>query len=103
MTFKSILIAGVLLASTSLAQAADHVVTITGFSFVPATLTVAAGDTVTFINKDGSLHTATDRGNAFDTGRLSRNKQATITFASAGSFSYFCEVHPRMRGRIEVQ
>lgn len=103
MTFKSIIIAGTLLASTSVAQAADHVVTISSFAFQPANLTIAAGDTVTFVNKDGAPHTATEKGRAFDTGRLARNAQSTLTFASAGSFDYFCAIHPRMKGKITVK
>lgn len=102
MTFKSILIAGTLLASTTIANAADHVVTISGFTFQPANLTIAAGDRVTFVNKDGAPHTATQNG-VFDTGRLARNAQSTVTFASAGSFGYFCKIHPKMKGQIKVK
>jgi plastocyanin len=103
MTFKSLLIAGALLASTTIANAADHVVTISGFTFQPANLTIAAGDRVTFVNKDGAPHTATQNNKAFDTGRLARNAQSTVTFASAGSFGYFCAIHPKMKGQIKVQ
>ncbi|TDT77233.1 plastocyanin [Litoreibacter halocynthiae] len=103
MTFRSILIAGALLASTTIANAADHVVTISGFAFQPANLTIAAGDRVTFINKDGAPHTATAKKGAFDTGRLARNAQSTVTFASSGSFGYFCKIHPKMKGQIKVK
>ncbi|WP_299303957.1 cupredoxin family copper-binding protein [uncultured Litoreibacter sp.] len=102
MTLKTILAAAALLATTSLALAADHTVTITGFSFQPANLTIAAGDTVTFVNKDGAPHTATAKRGGFDTGNLSRGKAAKITFASAGSFAYFCKIHPSMTGSIKV-
>ena len=103
MTFKSLLFAGTLLASATMANAADHVVTISGFAFQPAKLTIATGDTVTFVNKDGAPHTATQKNGAFDTGRLARSAQKAVTFASAGSFGYFCKIHPKMKGEIKVK
>lgn len=102
MTLKSILAAGALLASTTIAFAAEDTVTITGFAFQPADLTIAAGSTVTFVNKDGAPHTATDKQGAFDTGRLARGKGAKITFSTAGKFAYLCEIHPSMTGTITV-
>lgn len=103
MYFKTLLAAGALLASATLANAADHVVSISGFAFEPANLTIAVGDSVTFVNRDNAPHTATQNDRAFDTGRLSRNGQSTLTFTAAGSFDYFCAVHPNMKGRITVQ
>ncbi len=103
MYFKSILTAGALLVSATMAQAADHVVTITGFAFEPANLTIAAGDSVTFVNRDNAPHTATASNGAFDTGRLSNNGQTALTFSSAGTFDYFCEFHPGMTAQIVVQ
>ena len=103
MIFKSLLTAGALLVSATLAHAEDHVVTISGFAFEPANLTIAAGDSVTFVNRDGAPHTATQTGGAFDTGRLARNAQSTLTFSAAGSYDYFCAVHPSMTGKITVQ
>lgn len=101
MTFKTLLATGALLVSATLAHAADHTVTITGFAFQPANLTIAAGDSVTFVNKDGAPHTATQKG-GFDTGRLKRNAQAKLTFPAAGSFGYFCKFHRKMKGQITV-
>lgn len=103
MTFKSLLMAGALMASASLANAADHVVTISGFKFQPANLTIAAGDSVTFVNKDGAPHTATHNGGGFDTGRLSKNGKSKMRFSAAGTFSYFCAVHPNMKAQIIVE
>lgn len=85
------------------AQAATtHTVRITNFEFVPANLTIAAGDSVTFINEDSAPHTATADSGAFDTGRLRQGQSATLTFNGGGSFPYFCAVHPRMRGSLSV-
>jgi plastocyanin len=103
MTLKSLIIAGALLASTTMANAADHTVTISGFAFEPANLTIAAGDTVTFVNRDGAPHTATQNDGAFDTGRLGKDQQSKLTFTSAGTFAYFCDIHRGMTGQITVQ
>ena len=84
------------------ARAATHEVTIQNFAFEPADLTIAAGDTVVFTNADGAPHTATADNGSFDTGRLSRNQSAELTFSAAGSFSYFCAFHPNMKGTITV-
>ncbi|MEL7460083.1 MAG: cupredoxin family copper-binding protein [Pseudomonadota bacterium] len=85
------------------ATAAGHAtltVEIQNGRFNPATLEMQAGDKVTFINLDGAPHTATADDGSFDTGRLRRGQDATITVSAAGTHSYFCAVHPRMKGRI---
>lgn len=79
-----------------------HTVKITDFAFSPANLTIAAGDSVVFVNEDGAPHTATADNGGFDTGRLSRGQSATLTFNAAGTFSYFCAVHPHMKGSITI-
>lgn len=84
------------------ARAATHQVSIEGFAFSPASITIAAGDTVVFTNNDSAPHTATADSGAFDTGRLSRGSSAQLTFNSPGAFSYFCAVHPNMKGAITV-
>ncbi len=79
---------------------ATHTVEIKNGRFSPATLQMEAGDRVTFINLDGAPHTATANDGSFDTGRLRKGQDATITVASAGTHDYFCAVHPRMKGKI---
>ena len=83
-------------------HATTHQVAIKGFAFEPANLTINAGDTVEFTNEDGASHTATADSGAFDTGNLRRGQSASLTFTSAGTFSYFCAVHPHMKGSITV-
>lgn len=85
------------------ALAASHTVAIEGFKFAPANLTVAVGDTITFVNKDSAPHTATARGGAFDTGRLGRGESATVTIGAAGSFDYICSFHPAMKGTVTAR
>lgn len=93
-----------LLATTARAasHAASHDVQIANFAFSPANLTISAGDSVTFTNADSAPHTATADNGSFDTGRLSGGQSATLTFSAAGTYSYFCAVHPNMKGVITV-
>lgn len=85
------------------AQGRAHTVRIEGFAFRPARLEIAAGDTVTFVNADGAPHTATADNRSFDTGRLRRGQSAGLRFDSPGEYSYFCAVHPRMKGSVIVR
>lgn len=103
MNSRILAIAGVLLASATGANAAGDLVTIRGFAYDPAILTVKVGDSVTFVNEDSAPHTATATNGAFDTGNLRRNDQSTLTFTSPGVFDYFCVIHPNMRAQIVVE
>lgn len=97
------IVTAILTGTASIATAADHTVTIQGFAFSPAELSIAAGETVTFTNADSAPHTATGAGGAFDTGRLNSGDSATLTFAGAGTFDYACAFHPSMTAKITVQ
>ena len=83
-------------------HAETHIVEIKGHKFSPASLTIKAGDSVEFVNLDGAPHTATADDGSFGTARLRKDEKETVQFASAGSFSYFCAVHPAMKGEIIV-
>lgn len=85
------------------ALAADHAVSISGFSYSPGTVTVAVGDTVTWTNSDAQAHTATADDNSWETGTIANNNSATVTFAAAGTFAYHCTIHPEMTGTVVVQ
>lgn len=85
------------------ARAATHEVVIENHRFTPANLTVARGDTVVFVNRDGAPHTATQQPGGFDTGRLNRGQSGEITFNNAGSFDFICVFHPSMRGSVTVR
>lgn len=82
------------------ARAASHTVTIKGFAFDPANLSIARGDTVDFTNMDSAPHTAS--GADFDTGTLKKGATGSVTFKSAGSFDYHCKFHGSMKGTITV-
>jgi plastocyanin len=75
---------------------------INGFAFVPATLTVTAGSTVTWTNQDEDPHTVVDGGGAFRSQVLGSGGAYSFTFPAAGTFDYVCSIHPFMRGMVVV-
>lgn len=79
-----------------------HQAEIMSFAFDPEVLTVRAGDTVTWTNRDFAPHTATDQEGLWDTGEIEKDGTATITFSETGEFSFFCAYHPHMTGRVSV-
>ena len=83
--------------------AAAPAVRMAGRLFRPATVTIDAGQSVVFVNDDDRDHTATARDGSFDTGTLRPGGRATRTFATPGTFPYFCVLHPDMVGTIAVR
>jgi plastocyanin len=74
------------------------------FSFSPQTFTVPAGGTVTWTNRDSMPHTVTSADNRFSKSPVLKPGQSfSNTFAAAGTYSYFCSIHPRMTGKIIVK
>src|SRR6476661_10574053 len=96
------------------ALAKDAAVSIVGTSFQPSTITVEAGDTVTWTTTQsiGQQHSVTsgkpggaDVGKVFDSGiGLQDNGQSfPFTFTTPGTYDYFCQVHPaQMTGQVIV-
>ena len=80
-------------------------VKIDNFSFGPATLTVPAGTTVTWTNRDDIPHTvvSTDDSKTFKSKVLDTDEKFSFTFSRAGTFPYFCSIHPKMTGKVIVQ
>ncbi|OFX38777.1 MAG: hypothetical protein A2X05_04810 [Bacteroidetes bacterium GWE2_41_25] len=75
---------------------------IQGTSFTPETITVIAGTTITWTNKDGIIHTVTSSTELFDSGNIASNGTYSFKFNTAGSFPYFCKVHPTMTAKVVV-
>lgn len=82
--------------------ASPAAVEIKNMHFVPDTLTVPAGTTVTWKNDDSNPHTVTDKGRVFRSAGLDTGDTFSYTFTSPGEFTYFCTIHPMMVGRIVV-
>lgn len=76
-------------------------VDINHFKFHPHTLEIAKGTRVVFSNSAGVAHTATNPG-AFNSGRIAPGKSFAVRFEQKGTFSYHCEIHPFMHGKIIV-
>src|SRR5918992_2221133 len=92
-----------MLAAGSPVRGATHTVMINGLAYTPATLTIAVGDTVTWMNNDVQAHTATASGGAFDSGTMNPGQSFSFTFTAAGSFAYTCSFHAELTGTITVQ
>jgi plastocyanin len=77
-------------------------VEIVEFTYGPDPVTVQTGGKVIWQNEDTAPHTATADDGSFDTGTLERGKIKSETFKEAGTYPYFCEIHPTMHGTVEV-
>jgi plastocyanin len=77
-------------------------VKIVEFVYGPDPVTVQVGGKVTWQNEDTAPHTATADDGSFDTGTIEQGKIKSETFKQAGTFTYFCEIHPTMHGTLEV-
>ena len=84
-------------------SAANAEVKIDNFSFAPQTVTVPAGATVTWINRDDIPHTVVSTDGVFNSKVKDTDEKFSYTFAKAGTYSYYCSVHPKMTGKVVVQ
>ncbi|OBH08559.1 amidase [Mycobacterium sp. E2497] len=84
------------------APASGDQVNIDGFAFAPATLTVAAGTTVTWTNRDEEPHTVVASDGSFHSPGMGTGATFTHTFSAPGTFDYVCSIHPMMRGTVVV-
>jgi plastocyanin len=85
-------------------KAPETEVVIDNFSFSPKTFTVPVGATVTWTNHDNTSHVVASADNQFKKSPvLKAGQRFSNTFATAGTYSYFCSIHPRMTGKITVR
>jgi len=91
--------------ATASAQAKAEVmaVKIDNFTFGPAELTVKAGTTITWTNRDDIPHTVVSAEQAFKSKALDTDDTFSSTFSTPGTYSYFCSLHPKMTGKVVVQ
>lgn len=78
-------------------------IVIANFSFEPATLTVKAGTTVTWVNHDDEPHTATATDKRFNSKTLDTGDRFSQEFSAPGVYNYYCALHPKMTGKIIVK
>jgi amicyanin len=84
-------------------QALTAEVKIDNFSFAPGSLTIQAGTTVTWTNRDDIPHTVVSEDKLFKSKVLDSEEKFSYTFSKPGTYSYFCSVHPKMTGKVVVQ
>ncbi len=71
-------------------------------SFSPNPVEVKVGETVTWINDDSVIHTATSTDGTFDSGIMRNGQSFSYTFDTAGEYPYYCTLHPNMVGTVVV-
>jgi plastocyanin len=76
---------------------------IDNFKFGIVSLEIAAGTTVTWTNRDDVPHTVVSVKKVFKSPALDTGEHFSYTFMDAGTFDYYCSVHPRMTGTIVVK
>jgi plastocyanin len=96
-------VAGALMAYGALAAQEPNEVVIDNFTYTPPELTVAVGTTVKWVNHDDIPHTVVENNKTFRSKALDTDDSYSFTFTSAGTFSYFCSLHPKMQGKIIVK
>jgi plastocyanin len=105
----TVMIALMLLAGTRSVAANDQPsgasadVKIDNFSFGPQTLTVSVGTTVVWTNRDDIPHTVVSTDGVFKSKVRDTDEKFSYTFTKAGTYPYFCSVHPKMTGKVVVQ
>lgn len=84
-------------------QSQGVAISIARFAFVPATLTISAGQSITWTNSDPVDHTATSDDKLWDSGSLGPDGMFSMTFSQPGTYAYHCTIHPFIRGTVVVQ
>ncbi|MGA9744671.1 MAG: plastocyanin/azurin family copper-binding protein [Nitrososphaeraceae archaeon] len=116
MTGNATTMSGNMTGNASGASGGDSVIISAGSSvpsngkfFVPETLTVSKGTTISWTNEDTTLHTVTsgspeggNSGTEFDSSYLAAGKTFQHQFNTAGTFDYYCTLHPYMKGKVVV-
>jgi hypothetical protein len=78
-------------------------VRVDNFTFGPDTLKVPVNSTVTWVNKDDVPHVIASDDGLFKSKALDTDDKYSYTFTKAGTYPYYCNVHPKMVGKIVVQ
>ncbi len=105
MRLKSMLLAVLVAGLTAQTPAppAAATVHIKDDAYTPARVTVHTGDTVLFVNDDDDAHTVTATDNRFDSKGMDTGASWQYTFSKSGTYAYFCEMHPFMKGVVIVK
>jgi amicyanin len=85
------------------AHSPNDTITIDNFSFNAQTITVPAGTAVTWINRDDVPHKVVSTDKKFSSPVLDTDGRFSYTFAAAGTYEYYCSIHPTMVGKVIVK
>lgn len=101
--FRHLLLAASVVATGIGAAPAAPTVHIKDDAFFPARLVVAVNQRVLFVNDDDDAHTVTATSGLFDSKGLDTHAQWSRRFSKPGTYTYFCSLHPFMKGTIVVR
>ena len=79
-----------------------HSVAMRDIAFVPKTITVSPGDTITWQNEDAEAHNAIAQDDTFRTPTIQQGETASTTLDEPGTYPYFCSLHAGMKGTVKV-
>ena len=99
----AILAFGTVAAQDATKKDVGRAIIIDNFTFTPKELTVAVGTTVKWVNHDDIPHTVVEKKTTFRSKALDTDDSYSYTFTSAGTFDYFCGLHPHMVGKVIVK
>lgn len=78
-------------------------VVIDNFSFGPAEVTISKGTKVTWVNKDDVPHTVVSTEGKFKSKALDTDEEFSFVFSDAGTYEYYCSLHPKMTAKVIVK
>jgi plastocyanin len=84
-------------------SAAGAEVKIDNFIFGPQTITIPVGTTVTWTNRDDIPHTSVSTEGVFKSKVMDTDEKFSYTFSKAGTYPYYCSIHPKMTGQVVVK
>jgi len=91
------------IAAAAQSKSSTTEIKIDNFTFTPAEVKVPVGATVTWTNGDDIPHTVVSTDKVFKSKVVDSDGKYTFTFDKAGTYPYFCSIHPKMTGKIVVQ
>lgn len=95
--------AGVPLRLATASPSRLHLIEIQAFRFMPQQTAVAPGDRIRWVNRDIVPHTVTAEGDVWLARILAEGESWEFAVEAGGTYQYFCEFHPHMKGRLEAQ
>ena len=85
------------------AKAHSSEIKVDNFTFGPETLTIPVNSTVTWVNKDDIPHVIASNDGLFKSKALDTDDKFSFTFTKAGTYAYYCSIHPKMTGKVVVE